>query len=326
MSRLLGHRPEFPQGFARLRREGGDPSAGCAALVGRISGGENLHRREGDENAFFVDGHASRDDVIRVGPGGDTPAEGAGRRIDRVHVRPEVREEGQLSPVRAIADRDRAAHGGVPREHPVHATALEVDRVHLAVRRADDDPVVDDRRLRAHLAHVREAEGPRQFEVRQILGRQPRPARVDEARLAAAAPPAGPVHDAFLPRRARAEGGGRHAGLDQRLAGEPLPHGAALIRREVLAVPAHAAALQRTQDRARRHGPERREPGGAHRALPGVTFRARGDKHLHAGTVVHGGRIEQPPYRLLGGRRRHARGGEYPGEDGGDAHRAISPG
>ncbi len=327
--RLLGHGPELPQGFARLRREGGDPAAGCAAFVGRIAGADDLHRGERDEHAPIVDGHASRDDVIRVRPGGGAPAEGAGRRIDRVHVRPEIREEGRLSPVRAVTDRDRTAHGGVPREHPVHTAALEVDRVHFAVRRADDDPVVDDRRLRAHLAHVGEAEDPREFEIRQVRGRQPRPRRVNEARLAAAAPPAGPVHDPLLPRRARTEGRGREAGLDQRLAGEPLRHGAALLRREVLAVSAHAAALQRTQDRARRHGPERREPGGAHRALPCMAFRARSDEHLHAGTVVHGRRVEQPPPRLLGDRR-PGTGGQGTGGKGGDessgdeAHQAFS--
>ena len=326
--RFLRHGPELPQRFARLRREGGDASAGGAALVGRIAGADDLHRRERYEDTALVDGHAPRDDVIGVGPGDGAPVEAAGRRVDRVHVRAEVREEGGLPAIGPVADHDRAAHGGVAREHPVYAAALQVDGIHLAVRRAHDDPVVDHRRLRAYLAHVGEAEGPGEFQARQVGGGESRAGRIREARLAAAAAPPGPMHDALLPRRARAEGSGREARLDQGPAGEPLRHGAALVRREILAVPTHAASLQRSEDRPGRHRAERGEAGSAHRALPGMTLRARGGVHAHAGTVIHGGRIEEPPCPLLGGGR-FGRGGESTaGEHGGesgsdDAHRAF---
>ena len=178
------------------------------------------------------------------------PDQPAGGRIDSVHVRGEVAEQGHPSL--------RVDHYGGPDgrgrfEGPIDTAGPSIERIHHAFLAADEDVARENRRLRIDGRRTREAKRPSKLEPGNILPVEPLNSTGLKAAVGRAGAPTVPAGTIFDPRRGvRAEVAGLLRCCCGRF-GQILGDGLTLSLGEQGALGFHLACLERPKDAFPRH-------------------------------------------------------------------------
>src|SRR5438105_6076086 len=126
------------------------------------------------------------------------PDQPAGGRIDSVHVRGEVAEQGHPSP---RIDHYRGSDGRGRFESPIDTAGPSIERIHGAVLATDENVARENRRLRIDGRRTREAKRPPELEPGNTLPVEPRNSTGLKAAVGRAGAPPVPAGTIFDPRR-----------------------------------------------------------------------------------------------------------------------------